>query len=41
MARIVMQSRSGPASILHLHVPVGEANTEFEVVVRLKKSPAC
>ena len=33
MASIVMQSRSGPDSKLHLEVPVGEANTEFEVEV--------
>jgi len=39
MANIVMQSRSGPDSILHLEVPVGQPDTEFEVVVRSKKSP--
>ena len=33
MASIVMQSRSGPDRILHLEVPVSEANTEFEVEV--------
>ena len=39
MANIVMQSRSGPDSILHLEVPVGQPDTEFEVevVVRSKK----
>ena len=38
MARIVMQSRSGPDSKLHLEVSVGQPDTEFEVemVVRPK-----
>jgi hypothetical protein len=38
MANIVMQSRSGPDSKLHLEVPVGQPDTEFEVelVVRPK-----
>jgi hypothetical protein len=38
MASIVMQSRSGPDSKLHLEVAVGQPDTEFEVelVVRPK-----
>lgn len=38
MASIVMYSRSGPDGKLHLEVPVGQPNSEFEVevVVRLK-----
>jgi len=38
MAGFVMQSRSGPDSKLHLEVPVGQPDTEFEVemVVRPK-----
>ena len=33
MASIVMQSRSGPDSKLHLEVPVDQPDTEFEVEV--------
>ncbi len=39
MASIVMLSRSGPDSKLHLEIPVGQPDTEFEVevVVRSKQ----
>ncbi len=42
MSTILMQSRSGPDSKLHLEISVQEPNTEFEVevVVRPRKSPA-
>lgn len=33
MSSIVFQSRSGPDSKLHLEVPVGEPNADFEVEV--------
>ena len=33
MKSIVIYSRSGPDGKLHLEVPVGRANTEFEVEV--------
>ena len=39
MASIVMQSQSGPDSKLHLEGSVDQPDTEFEVVVRSKKSP--
>jgi hypothetical protein len=40
MASIVLHSASGPDGKLHLEVPVGTPNTEFEVevVVRPKKT---
>jgi hypothetical protein len=33
MSTIVLQSRSGPDSMLHLKVPVDQPDTEFEVEV--------
>lgn len=39
MSSIVLQSRSGPDSKLHLEVPVGEPNAEFEVEVTVR--PKC
>ncbi len=36
MASIVMQSRSGPDSKLHLEVPVGQPDTAFEVEMVLR-----
>jgi hypothetical protein len=40
MSAIVLQSKSGPDSKLHLEVPVGQPNTEFEVevIVRPKRA---
>jgi hypothetical protein len=40
MSTIVLQSKSGPDSKLHLEVPVGEPNTEFEVEVVVRAKPA-
>lgn len=40
MASIVLHSRSGPDSKLHLEVPVGTPNTEFEVEVVVRPKPA-
>jgi hypothetical protein len=33
MARIVLQSRTGPDGVLHLDVPLGEPDTAFDVEV--------
>ncbi len=40
MKSIVMHSRSGPDSKLHLEVPVGQPNTEFEVEVIVRRKTA-
>ena len=41
MANIVMQSRSGPDSKLHLEVLVGQPDAEFEVEIVVRpKTPA-
>ena len=37
MSSIVLQSRSGPDSKLHLEVPVGQPDTEFEVEVVVRR----
>lgn len=34
MSTIVLTSRSGPDGKLHLEIPVGQADAEFEVAVR-------
>lgn len=39
MTSIVMHSRSGPDSKLHLEVPVGQPDTEFEVEVTIRLKP--
>ena len=39
MTSIVLQSKSGPDSKLHLEVPVGQPNTEFEVEVVVRPKP--
>ena len=40
MSTIVLQSKSGPDSKLHLEVPVGQPDTEFEVEVVVRpKNP--
>jgi hypothetical protein len=39
MSIIVLQSKSGPDSKLHLDVPVGQPNTEFEVEVVVRQKP--
>ena len=36
MTNVVLHSRSGPDSKLHLEVPVGQPNTEFEVEVLVR-----
>ena len=36
MSSIVLHSRSGPDSKLHLEVPVGAPNTDFEVEVLVR-----
>lgn len=40
MSNLLMRSRSGPDSMLHLEIPVGAANVEFEVelVVRPRRA---
>jgi len=40
MSRIVVHTRSGPDSKLHIEVPVGQPDTEFEVEVRIRPKPA-
>jgi len=40
MPTVVLQSKSGPDSKLHLEVPVGQPNTEFEVEVVIRPKPA-
>jgi hypothetical protein len=40
MTSIVLHSTSGPDGKLHLEVPVGSPNTEFEVEVVLRPKPA-
>ena len=41
MSKLLIRSRSGPDSKLHLEVPVGEPNTEFEVEVVVRpKNPS-
>jgi hypothetical protein len=37
---IILQSKSGPDSKLHLEVPVDQANAEFEVEVVVRPKPA-
>jgi hypothetical protein len=39
MASIVLHSTSGPDGKLHLEVPVGTPNTEFEVEVVVRPKP--
>ena len=39
MTSIVLQSTSGPDGKLHLEVPVGSPNTEFEVEVVVRPKP--
>ncbi len=39
MTSIVLQSTSGPDGKLHLEVPVGRPNTEFEVEVLVRPKP--
>lgn len=39
MSTIVLQTKSGPDSKLHLEVPVGQPNTEFEVEVVVRPKP--
>jgi hypothetical protein len=39
MSNIVLQSRSGPDSKLHLEIPVSQADTEFEVEVVVRPKP--
>ena len=36
MGSLLIHSRSGPDSKLHLEVPVGEPNADFEVEVRVR-----
>jgi hypothetical protein len=36
MSNILIRSRSGPDSKLHLEVPVGQPNMEFEVEVTVR-----
>ncbi len=40
MNNIVIHSTSGPDGKLHLEVPVGQPNTEFEVEVVVRPKPA-
>ena len=40
MSSIVLHSRSGPDSKLHLEIPVGQADTEFEVEVVVRPKSA-
>jgi hypothetical protein len=40
MSTLVLQSKSGPDCKLHLDVPVGQPNTEFEVEVVVRQMPA-
>ena len=40
MAAIVLRSKSGPDSKLHLEVDVGQPNTEFEVEVVVRPKSA-
>lgn len=39
MARIVLQSKTGPDGVLHLDVPLGEPDTAFEVEVVVRPKP--
>lgn len=39
MSSIVLQSRSGRDGMLHLDVPVGQPDTEFEVEVVVRPRP--
>jgi len=39
MSPIVLHSRSGPDSKLHLVVPVGQPDTDFEVEVVIRPQP--
>ena len=39
MTNIVLHSRSGQDGVLHLEVPVGQPNTEFEVEVVVRPKP--
>ncbi len=36
MTNIIMHSTSGPDGKLHLEIPVGQANTEFEVELAVR-----
>jgi hypothetical protein len=40
MTSIVLNSTSGPDGKLHLEVPVGQPDTEFEVTVTARPKPA-
>ena len=39
MTSIVLHSTSGPDGKLHLEIPVGQADTEFEVKVVVRPKP--
>jgi hypothetical protein len=39
MSSIVLTSRSGPDHMLHLDIPVEQADTEFEVEVVVRPKP--
>jgi hypothetical protein len=40
MSNIVLQSRSGPDSKLHLEIPVSQPDSEFEVEVVVRAKPS-
>lgn len=40
MSSIMLHARSGPDSKIHLEVPVGQPDTEFEVKVEVRPAPA-
>jgi hypothetical protein len=40
MTSIVLHSTSGPDGKLHLEVPVGQPDTEFEVEIVVRSKPA-
>jgi hypothetical protein len=39
MSSIVLRSRSGPDGKLHLEVPVGQPDTEYEVEIVVRPKP--
>lgn len=40
MTSIILQSTSGPDGKLHLEIPVGKPDTQFEVEVVVRSEPA-
>ncbi len=40
MTRIVLQSKTGPDGVLHLDVPLGEANASYDIELTAQRKPA-